>query len=318
MNSAWLERIVQKVGIENLPEILVNELSASDFQSLLLEVFARRVQLLSPASILKAYENNRFVKPANIDSIDFYEFEIQLLKHAQKYDFEAIELSPVSPLGTCAVFGTVHQHKVLSALRGTEVVADATNVMALEIAFRKKQKSESNSIFKLCTSHRHTRTQIFDFKGFTPHFNIFCLATAGLDKGSFMFELLHVEEHIHLYLEYLTGILDIDEEILKIKLKWWSGKEQIENLQSHLMDNIRMRWKKVGIENQPILPSENSENYYQTVNFKIYWRRENQEIDIADGGLVDWTQQLLSNQKERMLISGLGTEMLYKLYHDLI
>jgi hypothetical protein len=34
------------------------------------------------------------------------------------------------------------------------------------------------------------------------------------------------------------------------------------------------------------------------------------EFEIADGGLVDWTQQLLGNHKERMLISGFGLQLL--------
>jgi hypothetical protein len=38
---------------------------------------------------------------------------------------------PVAPLGACAIMGHASQNKVLSALRGTEVVADPTNVMAL-------------------------------------------------------------------------------------------------------------------------------------------------------------------------------------------
>ena len=36
--------------------------------------------------------------------------------------FEAIELSPVTPLGTSSTMGPTDQHKVLSALRATEVV----------------------------------------------------------------------------------------------------------------------------------------------------------------------------------------------------
>ena len=29
---------------------------------------------------------------------------------------------------------------------------------------------------------------------------------------------------------------------------------------------------------------------------------------LVDGGFTDWTQQLLSNRKERLLISGMGSE----------
>ena len=35
---------------------------------------------------------------------------------------------------------------------------------------------------------------------------------------------------------------------------------------------------------------------------------------IADGGFVDWTQKLMANRKERLLISGLGTERLCYLF----
>lgn len=34
---------------------------------------------------------------------------------------------------------------------------------------------------------------------------------------------------------------------------------------------------------------------------------------IADGGLLDWTQQLLTNKKERMMTFGLGIQVLYHL-----
>ena len=44
----------------------------------------------------------------------------------------------------------------------------------------------------------------------------------------------------------------------------------------------------------------------------------NSEIEIADGGFVDWTQQLLGNRKERLLISGFGMGLIYKLRNNMI
>ena len=37
---------------------------------------------------------------------------------------------------------------------------------------------------------------------------------------------------------------------------------------------------------------------------------------LADGGVVDWTQQLLSNAKERLVISGIGSDRVCKLKAD--
>ena len=37
---------------------------------------------------------------------------------------------------------------------------------------------------------------------------------------------------------------------------------------------------------------------------------------VGDGGFTDWTARLLGNRKERLLISGIGTEFLCKKYRD--
>ena len=54
--------------------------------------------------------------------------------------FEAVELSPLAPLGVCSVVGLASQNKIVSALRGTEVVSDPTNVLALECARRLRDR----------------------------------------------------------------------------------------------------------------------------------------------------------------------------------
>lgn len=43
-----------------------------------------------------------------------------------------------------------------------------------------------------------------------------------------------------------------------------------------------------------------------------------EEQEIADGGWVDWTQKLLENRKERLLISGVGLEWLYQMKQDVL
>jgi hypothetical protein len=49
--------------------------------------------------------------------------------------------------------------------------------------------------------------------------------------------------------------------------------------------------------------------YYVGAGFQIYVRDlAGTEYFIVDGGFTDWTQQLLSNRKERLLTSGMGSE----------
>src|SRR6185436_12731596 len=90
--------------------------------------------------------------------------------------FEAIELSPLAPLGACSVVGPTSQNKIVSALRGTEVLSDPTNVLALECALRLRRNAAE--IVRLATCQRCVRAQEVPKKsGYSPHFRIFCLAT---------------------------------------------------------------------------------------------------------------------------------------------
>lgn len=51
--------------------------------------------------------------------------------------------------------------------------------------------------------------------------------------------------------------------------------------------------------------------YYQGLCFKVMARFGGGELEeVGDGGFVGWTRELLSNRKERLLISGLGIDRL--------
>ncbi|HUS14668.1 MAG TPA: hypothetical protein VM536_06570, partial [Chloroflexia bacterium] len=55
--------------------------------------------------------------------------------------------------------------------------------------------------------------------------------------------------------------------------------------------------------------------YYQWVRFQIYAAdAEGAEHMIGDGGFTTWTQQLLSDHRERLLTSGIATERIAMLF----
>ena len=73
--------------------------------------------------------------------------------------------------------GHASQNKVLATVRGSEVVSDPTNVMALECARRLRR--DRATVVRLATSHRCIRAQtIPPGRGFTANFRLFCLASA--------------------------------------------------------------------------------------------------------------------------------------------
>ena len=95
---------------------------------------AARRQTRKVSNLLQQWESDRFVAPSYVDQRTLLELDRQLFAAAQGFD--AIELSPLAPLGVCSVVALTTQNRVLSALRGTEVVSDPSNVLALESARR--------------------------------------------------------------------------------------------------------------------------------------------------------------------------------------
>lgn len=314
MDSKILDRILKTSGIPNLLNVLSDQLSGADLNSLLLEVFNRRTAHMQPEELLQAYRQNRFVQPSNIDAIDFQEFTLKALKLSSRLGFQPIQLSPVSPLGACSVVATAHQNKIISATRGTEVTADATNAMALESTVRRIKTNFPFTPLHFSTVHRHVRAQeIPKVPGFSAHFSIIGLTSAGRDTGSFSFEKESILQHLQFYVTYLTETLQMP--ILVIRLKALDRPGEINRVFEALATYLPASMTDVPFE---IIPSSAEEQgYYQHLQFKIVIKGpDGREIEIADGGFTDWTQRLSGFRKERFLISGLGLELLYRVMSD--
>jgi hypothetical protein len=101
--------------------------------------------------------------------------------------------------------GHASQNKVLSTLRGTEVVADPTNVMALECA--RRMRRDPTAVVRLATSHRCVRAQPIPKRlGLSANFRIFCLASAGLERQNHAFVVEAMAEHIKTMLHALDHL----------------------------------------------------------------------------------------------------------------
>lgn len=138
--------------------------------------------------------------PSPADARQLHEFDRSAFGAAS--GFEALDLSPVCPSGTHRVLGSVHQNNTLATIRNADVLGDATTAMAIESALRRRaltRRADSTAV-RLCASHRVVRLQPFDAPGYTPHFRLFSLVSAGRDTGSHAFEMQHLREHIEFYL----------------------------------------------------------------------------------------------------------------------
>jgi hypothetical protein len=229
-------------------------------------------------------------------------------------EFETIALSPLAPLGSCSVLAGVPQNNIVTTTRNTEVMADATNILAMECAVRRgkllKATSKSTEQVKLCTSHRHTRTQSIEDKNFTAHFSIIALCSAGRDQGNLMFEKECLHEHISFYFDVFKHITDINF-IRKISVNLHDyGEPGNDDLIDMVKTLIKNEEKGEVVIHQN---SESAKHYYSRMRFSIFVTNEKNESHMhIDGGFTNWTAKLLKNNKERILTSGMGTEYMLK------
>jgi len=307
MSNPAISRLLEKIGDEQLLDKL-KQLPATELQSLLLELFRQAASNVTPQQLLKAYETNRFVVPSAVDPITFYRLELEMLEMANQDSFEPQELSPLAPLGNCSAIGLADQNKIVSAARGTEVVADATNLMALECAVRRKRSKFGNDVVNLCSIHRHVRAQAIGGKGLTPHFKIFTAITAGRDTGSLAFEKMALLKHLSFYKKYFVDHLKMDTTIIIKGLKSEYGDT---TRSQQLYDHVKSQLE--GVDLSFVEVPEDKHRYYQHTRFTFNIIYKGQEFNMGDGGFVDWGAKLTSNGKELMFTSGVGVELLIKL-----
>ena len=104
-------------------DALVNGLSASELQSVLLDVSRERAAKVTPARLLQRWQQDRFVRPSPADPRQLVKTRQRLWERLPAR-FEGVELSPVTPLGTCSAVATINQNQVVGTTRGTEVASD--------------------------------------------------------------------------------------------------------------------------------------------------------------------------------------------------
>ena len=310
MNKKILERIIKKSGCSELFNILAKKLSLTDLQSLLLEVYRERAGAISASAVFEQYKKNRFVKPAATAPQKFIEFDQKAFSLMPK-GFEAVELSPAAPLGSCSAAGYVDQNNVLTTIRNTEVCADSTNAMALECALRRQrilaENPKSAEEIKLCASHRVLRTQQFDEPAAFPHFRLFALCSAGRDSGSFEFEINSLSEHLAYFISLFEAFKEAGYTNKKVRINIkTAGKTLKKKIREEVIEAVNSYYPEIGFEIEAGLKKN---GYYDNLRYNIFISGlDNKEFFIVDGGTTDWTRRFLGSRKERFFISGMGSE----------
>jgi hypothetical protein len=315
-SSKILERLQQKAGVPGLLDALTERLSPSELTSLMLEVYRRQARKRTPAQVLADYEQDRFVLPSRVDAQRLLEWERVALSSLPE-GFEPVELAPVCPLGTSSVIAGVDQNWAVATSRNSEVVSDATNVLALEVASRRRQLSRndprSSQAVHLAAHHRLLRPQVFSGPHQVAHFALFALVSGGRAGGGSSFELQSVATHLQIHLTALRAYFG-SSLVLRVVISDFSNRDRLDALESEVLVSLRQNFENLTCH----FDSERSSGrgYYSGLAFQIYAQTEHEELFLVDGGEVNWTQKLLANAKERLVISGLGSERVVMLARD--
>lgn len=314
MSNPIMDRIQREAGVPNLLDVLVERLTPTDLQSLLLEVYRRRTAKIPAGQLLERHELDRFVRPSDLPPSLLTEFD-RLVWTLLPDDYTAVELAPLCPLGTSAAIATVDQNKVVTTVRNTEVVSDTTNVLALECAARRRRLLRSNrrshDVVRLCASHRVIRAQSYRSATASAHFRLLGLCTAGRDAGSFLFETMSLREQLGFFMHLLHDVrhLGLTIDGVRVAMTDLEQGRREKVLTERVLAPLRA--EHPGVRFAFDQERESGRGYYVGTCFHVYASNAAAtEFQLADGGFTTWTQQLLSNAKERLLVSGLGTELL--------
>jgi len=288
--------IVDRIGAPAF-EQLASGLAGSDLHSVLLEVMQRRAAARAPADVLAQYLRDRFCAPAEVDLRTTLAVDAHLLAAADTFD--ALELSPVAPLGVCSAVAETSQNRVLSALRLTEVVSDPTNVLALECA--RRLRADGTPVH-LATAQRVVRAQpVPKGPGYAQHFRIFVLASGGRETKDHAFTVDTVALHVRTMLRALDRLEPHGYSFgsRRVHVMAAAGREA---LGDRIAESLEVATVREVLEHP----------YYSGgLRYQIWVTApDGAEMPLVDGGTFDWLARLTANRRAAYVASGTGGQLI--------
>jgi hypothetical protein len=297
-----LQRVLREAGDPALAGKLAR-LSGTALTTLLLEVLRRQAERLTPADVMRRYGSDRFVAPAAVGFGALRRAEDVMLAGLPP-GFEVLALAPVLPLGAHSAVAPVDPRNVVATVRGSEVAADPTNGLALEAAARRRgllrDDPRSAAAVRLAAVQRVARAQQVSGPVSFAHFQLLGAVTAGRDTGGHAFERAALAEHLRFAAHGLARL-----GAARIRVELTGLDDAMPDLTAAVTAVV------AGARGTEVVDApgrRGGRGYYTGLCFKVQADFGAGELEVGDGGFVDWTGKLLGNRKERLLISGYGID----------
>jgi hypothetical protein len=335
VHSPIVRRVSREVGVPDLLERLAARVSPSDLHSLLLELTRLRAARRTLPGMVAQYDRDRTVRPGGANPRTLGRLAMAAFDAAA--DYEGLDLAPVEPLGSNAMLAGIDQNNVLGTVRGTEVVADPTVVLAIEAGRRRREGGE---VVRLCAAHRVLRQQAFEPPDL-QHFTVFALVTAARTQPDHRSEVEAIGEHVRAHLALVAAARDFGADIGRtvVRLSDTAVHTAMTRAGASIRADVptprdavdpdmarrlgrRLRRLELAAETlTPIVAATDSRllidltrtdgvTYYDGLQLRIDATAHSEEHELCDGGSVDWTSRLLSDRREHLFTSGMGLERL--------
>ena len=281
--------------------------SPSDNLPLWLEVARRHAAKRSPADLLAQMDRDPFVQLGGLDLRTLHLFDGAALEAAEGFD--AVLLSPLAPLGACSVVSPTVQDRAVVTARGTEVVSDPTNVMA--IACARRVAREPGREVRMATIHQVVRPQRFGAKkGYTQHFRMFALAHAGRARAEHGFEVDAILGLLGVFVRLVDTCTMHGCRFGARRATLFAGERPSDRA---IAERVRARiaqMKDLALEEAPL-----ASTYYAGVRVLFNASTlSGDDVQLGDVGLFDWVAKLTSNNKMRFAAAGFGLPLLPLLF----
>ncbi len=280
--------------------------SASETTPDLLELARNQARKRRPADLLVQRERDAFVQPSEVEQRILHRLDGLALDAASQ--FEALQLSPVAPLGVCSAIAPTSQDRTLSANRGTEVVSDPTNVLAVECATR--LQSDPTRVVRLCTLHQVLRAQpLPKHAGFSRHFRLFTPVVGGAARPEDGLEVEAIAEIVGVFDRLMNACETIGSSFPGRRARIFKSEARAV-LAARVRKALETSYPHLGLEEVSL-----ESTYYAGLRVMLLADAPAAAgINIADIGVFDWIEKLLSNRRMRFVAGGFGLELVPKVF----
>jgi hypothetical protein len=310
--TAKTEEIARSIGRQLGDDELVAKLAAlmpSELNALLLAV--HRAHTHAWPDVAAQFARARAFEASRVDARALHALQSWFLDAAVTGGFEAVALAPVAPHGLAALTG-IDPNNVVTGTRSSEVLADPTAVMALEIARRIRARSGGRALAAVA---RVLRMQPLPTgpgtEHYSQHFGL-CALTTGV--RSRVEAVAAVAAHLRVWtrvIERAAREARWDVELVRVELAGERGWFEL----VHDLARAEPELARV-----PVVFADDraqGRGYYRDCLLRVVAAFPGKsgardELFIGDGGVVDWSGRILSDAKERLVTSGLGAELFVK------